>query len=176
MTLPSRNTGTPSSGSRLLASFDARSCSGNVIWLKIMAGNGIESSSTASRKLNRPQDLASQQRPDQPTDDHHKGDPREKQLCAVDTKEHRNDSQKDQRNTGPRRLYPRTPHRIPAVPQQKRREERHQEPMRVIGKGIPVKDQLRSDPVVDRDQQQSEYGRSAQYSRRRPCPEEPLSP
>ena len=52
MMLPSRKTGTPNTGSKSLASFDARICRGKVIWLKMMAGIGMARSRTSRGKRN----------------------------------------------------------------------------------------------------------------------------
>src|ERR1700683_2414225 len=50
ITLPSRRTGTPIQGKVVLATTDARFCSGKVSWLKRMAGIGIIRSKNAQGK------------------------------------------------------------------------------------------------------------------------------
>ena len=47
---PSRNTGTPSQGKVCAAAREASNCSGNVIWLKTMAGMGIMNNRNAHGK------------------------------------------------------------------------------------------------------------------------------
>src|ERR1700677_3144291 len=64
-TLPSRRTGTPNQGKVVLATFEASSCRGNVIWLKTMAGMGIINTRKGQGNRRGPKEIPAEEEDDE---------------------------------------------------------------------------------------------------------------
>ena len=153
ITLPSCRTGTPSIGSIMLASLEASSCRGKVIWLKMIAGKGMASRRIRMGKRSWRSMAMAEEGPDQPCEQDHEGDARGKEIDPVDAEDQDDQPQDHNGKSGPTWANRSFGDLLPPVPKQEEREERHQKAVGVVGDVVPVDDQLDPDAIVERDQQ-----------------------
>ena len=162
MTLPSRRTGTPNKGSKALASFEARICSGKVIWLKMIAGIGIARSRTSNGKRSSFRSCHPPKLSTSPANRITSEIRDKKQFRAVDTQKQNRQPQGNNCDSAPGGSEFRVAKGLSLRPHQVRRKDRDQKAVGKIGYLPPVGHQFRQHTVVHRQHECAD-------KRRTPC-------
>ena len=127
---------------------EARSWSGNAIWLKMMAGNGTIRRRNASgnrrmRKWWRPQTIQ-----DNPREDADERDACKKQLGAEDAREQHTKTQTNENNARDTGDHRRALQRPATLPREIHRERQDEESMGVVVVARPLSDERRQGPPI----------------------------
>lgn len=96
--------------------------------------------------------------PDQTGHQDDEGDAGGKEIDSIDAEDENDDGEDDEREASPGLANGSGTEDFTLVPEEKEGEERDEESVGVIGKGVPVVDELGSDAVVDGNKEKSKDG------------------
>ena len=96
--------------------------------------------------------------PDQTGHQDDEGDAGGKEIDSIDAEDENDDGEDDEREASPGLANGSGTEDFTLVPEEKEGEERDEESVGVIGKGVPVVDELGSDAVVDGNKEESKDG------------------